>query len=400
VGASTPIDASDGRVSRLTGELVDASLERSFRDDLATDSHQVWSWIAMIVGVVFVAFSAVDLGTLGAGPTWLALLVARALGGAVVVLAGIGLARDPTFPNVPAGRAALVAAQLLTGAIALVAAAVRPADALTSALSLTVFVIAATVVVPGRFRDQVAVGASVAGGLVLVSATRFDDPALPILPLVANLAGAVVLGGTIRMLMNRDQRRRWLAGLRLADQLAEATVLRGELERLAREDPLTAAVNRREFLAELRRRLDDRRATVGLVVLDLDRFKSINDRFGHHAGDAALVAVVRALRGAVRDGDVVARLGGEEFAVAVDARDAGALAAAAERMRRAVAEHPPVGLDRPVTASFGVAVPAEGESVEALMARADAAMYRAKRGGGDAVVTAAVPATVPQRQAG
>lgn len=386
-------DATDALASRITGELRDADLERAFLDDLAGSNHRVWFQTAIGIAVVFLLFSTVDLASLGPGPTWLALLAGRAVAAGAVAAAGRDLDRHPHRLVTTRGRIQLLGAQALMAAVALSAVALRPADALTNALSMTVFAIACVAMVPGRFRDQLAAGTAVAAGLVLVSVTRFDDPPLPTVPLVANLAGALLLGATIRSLLNRDQRRRWIAGRRLAEQLGEAAELRGELERLAREDPLTGAANRREFLSVLAAQLADRRGTVAVVVSDLDRFKAINDGHGHPIGDAVLVSVVAALRRVVRDQDVVARIGGEEFAVVLSGLDDTGAADAADRMRRAVVEQSPEGFEGRVTASFGVALHEPGESVESLLARADAAMYRAKRAGGNAVVAAE-----PQRQ--
>jgi diguanylate cyclase (GGDEF)-like protein len=141
------------------------------------------------------------------------------------------------------------------------------------------------------------------------------------------------------------------------------------------------------------------RSTLSIVLLDLDRFKDINDTFGHPAGDAVLRAVARAMRGAVRCEDLLGRYGGEEFVVMTraPAEDFGAVFIA-ERLQRTIAALqirlpsgargaalPPVSL----TASFGVASLHECESPtrEALIARADARLYRAKAEGRNRVVS-------------
>jgi diguanylate cyclase (GGDEF)-like protein len=155
-------------------------------------------------------------------------------------------------------------------------------------------------------------------------------------------------------------------------------------ETLASTDALTGCPNRRAFLE----RLGGAIASAGtgprsaVCLIDLDGFKAVNDRDGHAAGDAALVAVTEALTGAVRESDIVARLGGDEFAVlaAVSATvDADELA---ERLRTAVAE---AGRHCGVTASVGVALVDRADDVNLLLHRADAAMYRAKTSGGNRV---------------
>jgi diguanylate cyclase (GGDEF)-like protein len=393
VAESVPPEGTVDRIARVRGELVDRDAEAAFVEDLAVAQHHVWHGTAVGIAVVFASFSIVDLASLGPGPVWVALLCARLAAAAAAAATGRVLDRRPRVLRRPAGRALLISVQLLLAGVALTASALRPEDALTNALSLVVVVLACTVMVPGRFTDQMAVGTLIAAGLVVVSVTRFDAPPLPTVPLVANLVGVLLLGGTIRSLMGRDQRRRWLAARRLALQLAEDRQLRDELERLAREDPLTGAANRRHFLDHLAALVADRRTRPSLVVLDLDGFKAVNDRHGHPVGDGVLVAVVDAIRTAVRDGDVVARIGGEEFAVSMVGLDLVGAAAAAERIRRAVATAD-VGevVGEPVTASVGVARLRDGETADGLMARADAAMYRAKRAGGDAVDVARVAA--------
>jgi diguanylate cyclase (GGDEF)-like protein len=158
-------------------------------------------------------------------------------------------------------------------------------------------------------------------------------------------------------------------------------------------DELTGLVNRRRFLDALRaeivrgQRLGGRRLSV--VLADLDDFKLINDRFGHHAGDEVLQAFADLLKAHGRDVDVAARLGGEEFAILLPETGLGGASAGAERMRQSLAELcMRLGEDEEevrVTASFGVAELADGQSVDGLLRAADSALYRAKGHGKDRV---------------
>ncbi|MFD3741668.1 diguanylate cyclase domain-containing protein, partial [Streptomyces sp. NPDC058629] len=122
--------------------------------------------------------------------------------------------------------------------------------------------------------------------------------------------------------------------------------------------------------------------TKGLAVLfcDLDGFKSINDRFGHHTGDAVLIEVARRLSACVRDGDTVARLGGDEFVVLADGLGAADAADLAVRLRNAII--PPIRVDGRavrVGASFGIGWAECGMSVEEVLRSADQRMYVEKR---------------------
>lgn len=164
------------------------------------------------------------------------------------------------------------------------------------------------------------------------------------------------------------------------------------LERLARYDTLTG-LYRREVLEDAMRHLHaaaQRNGTrYGVVLADLDRFKIINDTYGHAAGDRVLVEVATALRGLVRDMDWIARWGGEEFLLLIPDTDAAQVRATAERLRSAVAAIvlPLDGCRLKITLSAGIAnYPDDGTTAEALLAHADAALYRAKDRGGDQIV--------------
>jgi diguanylate cyclase (GGDEF)-like protein len=183
---------------------------------------------------------------------------------------------------------------------------------------------------------------------------------------------------------------------------------RSEAERSARTDVLTGLPNRRglaEDLPGLVRRAHRAGARLAVLVADLDHFKRVNDRLGHGAGDDVLAAAGAALGAAVRPGDVVARIGGEEFVVVLEVADPAGAAASAERLRGAVAA---ATGGRGVTVSIGGVVrpPPRSDEAETWLAGATAAadrlMYRSKQAGRDCVtMEAVVPAPrVESRGAG
>lgn len=166
---------------------------------------------------------------------------------------------------------------------------------------------------------------------------------------------------------------------------------RAQLEALANQDPLTHAANRRALDREMEIAVAAQRRGQtghGLLVLDLDHFKQVNDDFGHEAGDDVLVEFVRIIERGSRANDRLFRAGGEEFVVLVTGSGPADLAACAENLRALVAEQLHIG-ERPVTVSIGGALLAPGDSTQDWMARADAAMYRAKRAGRNRVEIAA-----------
>ena len=160
-----------------------------------------------------------------------------------------------------------------------------------------------------------------------------------------------------------------------------------EVRQDATLDPLTGLYNR----AALRRRFDEVRAQaeqsgaeIAVVVLDIDHFKSVNDTYGHQRGDAVLQAVAYEVRKTLREGELVYRLGGEEFLVLLPGVGAEESEQIAERLRAAIAAARPAGLD--ITASFGVSVSAEADEYATVFEQADVALYEAKRSGRDRVV--------------
>ncbi len=168
--------------------------------------------------------------------------------------------------------------------------------------------------------------------------------------------------------------------VRMADLVEES-------QRLAATDGLTNLTNRRAFTELMHSeiaRCNRYGGTLSLMLLDLDHFKRINDERGHAAGDRVLAALGDLLRRRTRESDHTARWGGEEFVVALTVTDEAAGRIAAERVRRAIEEvvvHDDRGARIPLSASIGLAGWRTGETLEALVARADAAMYASKAGG-------------------
>ncbi len=184
-----------------------------------------------------------------------------------------------------------------------------------------------------------------------------------------------------------ERRTRWVELFGRRKSLLETERAAGQLRRQAYEDPLTHLPNRRYAEA----RLDGLLAGGGvpaLAVVDVDRFKSINDTFGHPAGDAALRAVGELLIAGVRDTDEVCRWAGDEFVVLLPDTTAEQAERALERTRRKVAGYDwaSLGILAPVTISVGIASAARGDDRRTLFAAADGVLYDAKRSGRDRVV--------------
>ena len=178
----------------------------------------------------------------------------------------------------------------------------------------------------------------------------------------------------------------------LADQFEELTTalgevaLRTDIERRALTDSLTELPNRAAFEQAISRAAsasDRRLKPIGVILLDLDRLKLVNDTLGHDGGDDFLRAVADRASGALREGDLIARFGGDEFAVLLQDCDEESLAAGGERIRAAIAEID-LGDGLTAAASLGaVLVERSGASWHLIYRAADSALYSAKRAGGD-----------------
>ena len=165
-----------------------------------------------------------------------------------------------------------------------------------------------------------------------------------------------------------------------------------KLEEAANRDALTGVLNRGAILHVAHREMKQAARTgtsAGFIMADIDHFKEVNDSLGHAAGDKALNEFTRRLASVLRQDDRLGRYGGEEFLIVVDRSTDETLAATAERLRRVVADTPfdVDGATRQITASFGGAVSRDNEvSVEAVIARADRALYDAKKAGRNHIV--------------
>ena len=176
---------------------------------------------------------------------------------------------------------------------------------------------------------------------------------------------------------------------------ARERVYRAELRILAQTDELTGLANRRETLSSLKRTLADAERTgrgVAFALLDIDHFKRVNDTYGHPVGDEVIRILADKAMASVRGGDLVGRIGGEEFAIVLPGADVAQAYAVCERLRERVhstAIALEAGTELHMTVSVGIARRFDGDSVESIIERADAALYQAKHGGRDQVRLAA-----------
>jgi diguanylate cyclase (GGDEF)-like protein/PAS domain S-box-containing protein len=181
----------------------------------------------------------------------------------------------------------------------------------------------------------------------------------------------------------RDEHQRPVAIVGVSREVTKRRRLEEELRNLAVTDPLTGVYNRRHFLEELQREMNRSgrcACPFSLIMLDIDHFKEVNDRFGHEAGDRVLKELSEMIRKRIRASDLLARWGGEEFLILLVDTNLRPAVKLAEDLLQQMQAGTFSGIGR-VTASFGVAEHRAGEGVDKLLTRVDNLMYQAKNGG-------------------
>lgn len=197
----------------------------------------------------------------------------------------------------------------------------------------------------------------------------------------------VVILGLVVVLSVAKERMVWAV-----DHASRVSATADAMRGMAYRDELTGAANRRRLLEELAHQADRTGGgPASVVFFDLDHFKRVNDTHGHDAGDRVLRVVADVAARVVRDGDLVARLGGEEFVIVAPGTGRDAAVGLAERLRQAIPDAVEAAVGTRTTASFGVTTLRPGDDAIDVLRRADARMYAAKRGGRDRVEWVAPP---------
>ncbi|MEZ5947270.1 MAG: GGDEF domain-containing protein [Hyphomonas sp.] len=218
---------------------------------------------------------------------------------------------------------------------------------------------------------------------IFVSPIEGDDVAEFIVPsfVIATIVPLLV-ATPVSLIIQRQQ-------IRLSAALVALEEANAEIAYRARMDGMTRILKRDAFLEDMSA-LQAKGLRGAMLMIDVDHFKSINDAFGHHAGDEALILVAAAIRSVVREQDLAGRLGGEEFSVFLKDADLTLAGQIAERIRVAISEvrfSPCVGVKRQITASIGVAIAEDDLELDDLLRVADHCLYASKESGRNRVTT-------------
>jgi diguanylate cyclase (GGDEF)-like protein len=389
---SSPLD--DARFNVTGTSFADPAVERSFARRRFERSSRSLAVVAGFCAGAWLLLAPTDW-TGGASTANLLAATARLVATCLLTVASVGFWTRAEWLCGPQGRRLLTSATAtLTGSFLLVVA-IRGTDPAHLDVSAALFGTAILLFVPIPLGRRVGIVTAFYAAFWLVAVLEWDTTPGR---LAANLVVATLGGIACAAHMERGARREYLlidqlqrSNGNLSDQVDRHVSVERALTRLASEDELTGLLNRRAFFATVGDAVDreGRSGVAGAAILvDADRFKSINDDHGHDVGDRVLQGIALTLAHAVRTGDLVARIGGEEFAVYLPGARLPEARIVAERIRAAVAEcaWTVARGSVTVTVSVGVAERSDGEAVSEVLRRADNAMYRSKRAGGDRLV--------------
>ncbi|TWI64382.1 diguanylate cyclase (GGDEF)-like protein [Pseudoduganella lurida] len=379
---SFPVSDAAFAISPLTAEFRDRTVEAHFSHHLLPQSKAQLRMTVMFCASCFVLFGITDVMSLGWNETTMLLVACRIL---VFFIAAAGCVVNYLHPH-SVGKAYLTASVteiicLLAFALAVVS---RPAELPWHAMAMSIMVLVIYLYIPNRLIYAIAIA--------IVSTIVFVIVAL----ILDRLKGEEML--TMTMLLTLANGFGCIAARRYSLIRREEFRVQSVLKNLSERDPLTGCHNRRYLQQELLNMELSRarrfRLSLAVIVCDIDYFKSVNDNYGHPAGDRVLVAFANMMRGMIRENvDSLIRFGGEEFLLVLPETDLAGGMHLAERMRAALSamstqvapgEH--VG----VTASFGVtavnfATVSARFPQEALIELADQLLYAAKNGGRNTV---------------
>jgi diguanylate cyclase len=384
----------DARYNATGTAFADPDVERSFARRRFERSSRSLAVVAGISAGAWLLLAPTDW-TGGALAASLLAATGRLVAISLLTIASVGLWTRAEWLCGPGGRRFLTWATVaLTGSFLLVVA-IRETDPTHLDVSAVLFGTAVLLFVPIPLGRRVGIVTAFYVAFWLVAVVQWETvPGRLAANLVVATLGAIACAahlerGARREYVLIDQLQRTNGNLN--DQVDRHVSVERALTRLASEDELTGLLNRRAFFATVGDAVDREGrsgATGAAILVDADRFKSINDDHGHDVGDRVLQGIALTLAHAVRTGDLVARIGGEEFAVYLPGSRLPEARVVAERIRAAVAEctWTVARGSVTVTVSVGVAERTAGEAVSEVLRRADDAMYRSKRAGGDRLV--------------
>lgn len=402
--APSPETPSPTRIRPLWGEFADAKLEQAFRESRLAHVVAQQRISLLVWGVLLLAFAVPDYLSMGGIPLFWWLMAYRVVFVGFLAFTWLALRRTPRLAL--KGRHIMWLAFLfypfffLIDGLPLEMFMLNFGTLLITQLALFLFV-------PVRLAQVMPVALFGTIGAT-VMAWSIGMGAVATVSTLLLFCATTALGYVPALRMQKVARQEFLlrnqlqtANRELRAEMAQRVTLQNELEYLAGTDLLTGLANRRTFAAHFDRdvvRAQRSGEPLSLAMLDLDHFKQVNDCHGHAAGDAVLAHIGQLCAQSFRGVDLAARVGGEEFAVLLPGADAAqALTVLARYVHTLASTDIDIGGQTlRTTVTVGVAQHLPGESLDALMIRADAALYAGKQAGRNQVALASPPTSTAE----
>lgn len=383
-------------LSPLTGEFRDAATEVAFREYIrphwVRDTRRAFTMAALF----YLAFAITDYLMLGAGDQYEIVLITRVM----VTWCGLLIAftADRYWHLLVDGiTPTLVVGLAMAGFLSITL--LRPFDAGWHGMSMMVMLLGTYAFIPNRFLPILAVALISTLAFLVLMVDHFELSFRQVLVMCLLFLGMNMFGAFSAYRISRLTRENFRdaqtlrhANKRLTEEVSARKRLEKDLIAQVHHDELTGVTNRRRFHELARQRMrqaEESGAALSLLMLDVDYFKQINDTYGHLRGDEVLKALARVCQAHMGEEEVLARVGGEEFALLLPGIDAEAAGRLAEQIRLSVWQSPVSLVDTAIhiTVSIGVAQWHVGESLAELLGSADQALQAAKYQGRNRVET-------------
>lgn len=377
-------------LSPLSGEFRDAATEVAFREYIRSSWVQDTRRAFTMAALFYLAFAITDYLMLGAGEQYEIVLITRVM----VTWCGLLIAytADRYWHLLVDGiTPTLVVGLAMAGFLSITL--LRPFDVGWHGMSMMVMLLGTYAFIPNRFLPILAIALVSTLAFLILMVDHFELSFRQVLVMCLLFLGMNMFGAfsayrisRLTRLNFRDAQTLRHANLRLTEEVSARKRLEKDLIAQVHHDELTGVTNRRRFHELARqhmRHAEESGRPLSLLILDVDYFKQINDTYGHLRGDEVLKALARVCQTHMGEDEVLARVGGEEFALLSPGADAEGARALAEQIRAAVWQSPVSLVDTAIhiTVSIGVVQWQAGETLAELMGRADQALQAAKYNG-------------------
>ena len=366
------MDLKDHHISKLSGLFLDKHLEQQFQESYLNRSKNHLRKIALTIGVLFFSFLIYDFSSNRMHSTGLIIFLCRFT---FLSLSILFYFKPDFFLKSSAFLKITIYELVAVILFFIIIINYENPHFMTQAFALNVIVLGIFILLPNLLYNRVVLSLFTAIGFLVISLTKFHPPLVEIITVFVYLTLAILFNSISSYSLSRYKRLDY--------------VNKQYFMELSTKDPLTNTYNRLKFNDSLSSEIEVARRygnTFSLIMFDIDHFKQFNDSNGHSFGDKILKEIANLVQESVREVDVFARWGGEEFVILLPQTHCREASALAERLRDSIYKAS-LKKEMNLTCSFGVTAFFSQDDQELLMERVDRALYKAKESGRNIVVT-------------